>query len=186
MTSTTDTPAAHYRDLAEKFTARVESVPADRWNNVSPCEGWTARDLLRHVIDTQRYIVTVVDLELPAGPSVDEDPAAAWAATRDGMQDILDDPERGSREYEGHFGRTTLADTVGSFYCFDLVVHGWDLARATGLDETIPADDLAWVRTVADQLGDNIRMAGVCGPAVEVPADADEQTRLLGFLGRKA
>jgi uncharacterized protein (TIGR03086 family) len=186
MTSTTETPAAHYRDLAAKFTNRVESVPADRWDDSSPCDGWTARDVVRHVIDTQRYIVTVVDLELPEGPSVDDDPAAAWASTRDEMQKILDDPALAGREYDGHFGRTELGTTVDSFYCFDLVVHGWDLARATGLDETIPADDLTWVGGVAEQLGDNIRTAGVCGPAVNVSADADEQTRVLAFLGRKA
>ncbi|MDV7084622.1 TIGR03086 family protein [Rhodococcus sp. IEGM 248] len=186
MTSTTETPAAHYRDLAAKFTKRVESVPAERWDDASPCDGWTARDVVRHVIDTQRYIVTVVDLELPEPPSVDEDPVAAWAATRDGMQEILNDPALVSREYDGHFGRTDLGKTIDSFYCFDLVVHGWDLARATGLDETIPAGDLTWVGGVAEQMGESIRTAGVCGPAVDVPADADEQTRVLAFLGRNA
>ncbi|MHC3366308.1 maleylpyruvate isomerase N-terminal domain-containing protein [Rhodococcus aetherivorans] len=61
-------PARHYRELAAKFTTRVEAVPADRWDAPSPCEGWTARDVLRHVVDTQRQIVTVVGLELPACP----------------------------------------------------------------------------------------------------------------------
>ncbi|MFZ2175436.1 MAG: TIGR03086 family metal-binding protein [Rhodococcus sp. (in: high G+C Gram-positive bacteria)] len=186
MTSTTHTPATHYRDLAAKFTTRVESVPEDRWDSPSPCDGWTARDVVRHVVDTQRHIVTVVDLELPPGPSVDDDPVGAWIATRDAMQAVLDDPELANREYDGHFGRTDLSATVDSFYCFDLVVHGWDLARATGLDETIPAADLTWVGEVAEQMGESIRTAGVCGPAVDVPADADQQTKVLAYLGRTA
>ncbi|WZU30628.1 hypothetical protein Rruber_00073 [Rhodococcus ruber] len=179
-------PARHYRELAAKFTARVEAVPADRWDSPSPCAGWSARDVLRHVVDTQRQIVTVVGLELPAGPSPDTDPAGAWAATRDGMQAILDDPRRAGLEYDGHFGRTTLAATVARFYNFDLVVHAWDLARAAGLDDTVDDEDLDFVEATAQALGDSIRMEGVCGPAVEVPADADRQTRVLAHLGRRA
>lgn len=183
---TTPTPADHYRELAHKFTDRIEAVPDDRWGNPSPCEGWTARDVVRHVVDTQRDIVTVVGLELERGPSVDDDPLGAWLTTRDSMQKILDDPARGGREYDGHFGRTTLAQTVDGFHCFDLVIHGWDLARATGTDETIPPSDLEWVESVATSLGDNIRMAGVCGPEVPVSDDADAQTKLLAHLGRSA
>lgn len=181
---TTTPHADHYRDLAEKFTSRIEAVPADKWENPSPCEGWTARDVVRHVIDTQREIVGVVDLELDEGPSVDTEPLAAWNTTRESMQRILDDPDLGGREYDGHFGRTTLAATVDGFHCFDLVVHGWDLARATGTDETIPPADLQWVDSVATSLGENIRMSGVCGPAVSAPENADAQTRLLAHLGR--
>lgn len=183
---TTTAPEEHYRELAAKFTARIEAVPTDRWENPSPCEGWTARDVVRHVIDTQRDIVTVVGLELEQGPSVDDDPLRAWITTRDSMQSVLDDPARGGREYDGHFGRTTLAATVDGFHCFDLVVHGWDLARATSTDDTIPAHDLEWVESVATSLGDSIRMAGICGPAVPVSSDADAQTKVLAHLGRTA
>lgn len=184
MAELTVTPADRYRALAQTFTQKVAAVPAARWDAESPCEGWTAREVVRHVIDSQRDIVRVVGLELPPGPSFDDDPAAAWAATRAAVQDILDDPARATLEYDGHFGRTDLAATIERFYCFDLVVHGWDIAQATGIDTTIPAADLAWVDQVAHSLGDSLRMPGVCGPAIDVPADADEQTRVLAFLGR--
>ncbi|MDV2477553.1 TIGR03086 family metal-binding protein [Rhodococcus zopfii] len=179
-------PADHYRDLAAKFTATVDAVPTDRWSSPSPCDGWTARDLVQHVVDTQREIVTKVGLELPPGPSPEADPVGAWAATRDGVQEILDDPARGNLEYDGYFGRTSLAATVDTFYTFDLVVHGWDLARATGLDETIAAADLDFVESAAAGMGESIRMEGVCGPALEVPEGADRTTRVLAFLGRQA
>lgn len=185
MTNTAS-PADHYRDLAAKFTATVDAVPTDRWSSPSPCSDWTARDVVAHVVGSQREIVTNVGLELPPGPSPEADPAGAWAATRDAMQEILDDPARGNLEYDGYFGRTSLAATIDTFFTFDLVVHGWDLARATGLDETIADSDLDFVETAAAGMGEAIRSEGVCGPAIDVPEDADRTTRVLAYLGRQA
>ncbi|BAH31060.1 hypothetical protein RER_03520 [Rhodococcus erythropolis PR4] len=186
MTSTEISPAHRYRDLAAGFTARIDAVPADRWDNDSPCEGWTARDVVRHVLDSERDMVKVVGLELAPGPSVDDDPSAAWAAVRDSMQAILDDPAKSTLEYDGHFGRTNLGATVEGFLCFDLVIHGWDLAAATGTDTTMRNTDVEWVSEIAAGLGESIRMSGVCGPEIQVPDNADKATKLLAFLGRKA
>lgn len=184
--TTTESTADLYRRLAAAFTDRVDAVPADRWESASPCEGWTTRDVLAHVIDTQTRMVGVVGLSVPDGPTVPTAPAAAWRHTRDAVQAILDDPAQAGLEYDGHFGRTDLASTFRTFYCFDLVVHGWDIARAAGLDETIPDQDLELLETVIAQLGDAIHMDGVCGPAVDVAPDADRRTRVLAALGRRA
>jgi hypothetical protein len=48
----------------------------------------------------------------------------------------------------------------------------------------MPPDEVTWAFEMGRSLGDNLRQSGVCGPAVEVADDADEQTRLLAFLGR--
>lgn len=66
-----------------------------------------------------------------------------------------------------------------------LVIHGWDIARATGLDETLPADEIARVREDAVGLGDNLHIDWVCGPPVEVADDASAQNKLLALLGRR-
>lgn len=100
------------------------------------------------------------------------------------MQDLLEDPTRAGVEYEGFFGRTSMQQTVDQFGGFDLLVHGWDIARATGQDETLPADEVSRVHAMAQELGDNLYQDGVCGPSVPVPDDAPEQDRLLGLLGR--
>ena len=89
-------------------------------------------------------------------------------------------------EFEGFFGTQTFETAVDRFLCMDLVVHGWDLAHATGQNETIGADDLARVEAGALRFGDALRGPGVFGPAIDVPGDADEQTRVLAFLGRRA
>ena len=46
--------------------------------------------------------------------------------------------------------------------------------------------DLDFVESAATAMGESIRMAGVCGPAVDVPEGADRTTRVLGYLGRQA
>jgi uncharacterized protein (TIGR03086 family) len=69
---------------------------------------------------------------------------------------------------------------------FDLLVHGWDLAKATGQDTTISDDDLGRLERGAAQFGDAARAPGVFGPELEAPAGADRQTKLLAFLGRRA
>lgn len=173
-----------HRTLAAEFTRRIAAVPDDRWSSPSPCAGWTARDVVRHVLEASyRDMPDKVGLTIPVGP-VDSDPLAAYQQARDTMQEILEDPARAELEFDGFFGRTSLELTVDNFLNFDLVVHAWDLARATGQDETMPAGEVHWAYEAALKMGDMLRYDGVCGPEVPVPADAPEQDRLLGLVGR--
>lgn len=176
--------ADRYRRLADAFTAKVADVPAGRWGDATPCEEWSARDLVGHMRDTHGMFLGFVGGSLPELPSVDEDPLGMWTGARDAVQAELDDPERAGAEFDGFFGRSTFEGAVDRFLSFDLVVHGWDLAHATGQDERIDPADVARVRVAAEALGDAMRGPGVFGPAVDPPPDADDQAKLLAFLGR--
>jgi uncharacterized protein (TIGR03086 family) len=175
-----------YRRLAGGFTARVEAIPRDdpRWAAPSPCEGWTARDVVDHLVGAHRLFFGLVGHEVPEPPPVAEDPAKAWTATRAAMVAALEDPDVAQREYEGMFGRARFEDSVARFLCFDLLVHGWDLARAAGLDDRLDADEVRACFAAAQAFGDAMRQPGAFGPEVPAPADADEQEKLLAFLGR--
>ena len=70
------------------------------------------------------------------------------------------------------------------FLNFDLVVHRWDLARATGGDETVEVADAERVITGAAGFDDMLRGPGVCGPEITVAAQADPATRMLAIVGR--
>jgi uncharacterized protein (TIGR03086 family) len=174
-----------YRRNAEAFAATIAAVPAEGWGAPSPCGEWDARDVVRHVVQAHGTFEGLVGRELRPGPSVDDDPAAAFAAARDQVQAELDDPALADVEFDGFAGRSTFAGGVDRFLSTDLVVHRWDLARATGGDERIPDDEVARVRAEMEGMGDAMRGPGAFGPEVEPPADADEQTRLLCFLGRR-
>ena len=66
------------------------------------------------------------------------------------------------------------------------MVHRWDLGTAAGLEITLPPDEIARLREHLAGMGDAMRGPGAFGPEVEPPAGADEQARLLAFLGRRA
>lgn len=177
--------SARYRRLATAFADHVAQVPGERWASPSPCAGWTALDVVRHVVDTQRMPFAQVGRELGEIPDVDGDPLAAWNAARHAVQAELDDPERAAARYEGYFGPTTFEQTVDDFLCLDLLIHRWDLARTAGLDERLELDEVRRVHERALSFGEALRGPNVCGPAVEPPPGADEQARLLAYLGRR-
>lgn len=174
-----------YDRLSTAFAARVAAVPDDGWDSPSPCADWTALDLVRHVVDSHATFVGLIDRELPAGPTVDGRPAEAFGTARRTVLALLEDPDAAGQTYEGQFGTNTFEWAVDNFLSFDLVVHGWDLARATGQDESIDPVEIARLRTEAEGWGQAARAAGAFGPALDPPAGADEQARLLAFLGRR-
>ena len=91
-----------------------------------------------------------------------------------------------SAEYDGLFGRTTFERSVDRILTSDVLVHTWDLARATGLDERLDPAEVERAEADMRSMGDALRTPGVCGPELVAPPDADPQTKLLAFMGRRA
>ncbi len=175
-----------YRRLSSAMADRIAAVPDDAWSNPTPCADWTARDLVRHLVDTPAMFFGFVDRPAPgSGPSVDDDPAGAFDHVREAVQSALDDPEVASLSYDGMFGPSTFEQGVGQFLCTDLVIHGWDLARATGQDERLDPGDVHAIFEAMQPMDEQMRGPGAFGPKVEPPPGADEQTQLLCFLGRQ-
>jgi uncharacterized protein (TIGR03086 family) len=176
----------HYKKVAAQFTQRVEAVPHDAWENPAPCEGWVARDVVRHLVEwVPSFLSTYAGLDLPALPSVDVDPVAAWIALDDAVREALDDPEVALREFDMRGTTHTVEHAIDMFISGDLVVHTWDLARAAGLDETLDADEVHALLVEMEPIDEMLRQSGHYGPRVVVPDDADEQTRLIAFTGRR-
>jgi uncharacterized protein (TIGR03086 family) len=176
--------ADRYRRLAATLTGLVAGVPDDAWSRSSPCTEWTARDLVDHVVDVHGRFQQLVGRTLVEHPPVADDPLGAWVAVRDQMQADLEDPAKVDEEYDGGLGRSTFGRSVDGFVCLDLVVHGWDLARATGQDETIDPVDVERVQAAVDAMGDTMRSSGAIAAPVEPAPDASDQDRLLASLGR--
>jgi uncharacterized protein (TIGR03086 family) len=181
-----------FAKVARGFTTRVEAVPEDAWSNPAPCEGWAARDVVRHLVEWlpgPGFLLGAFDVETPPIPSVDHDPAGAWAVVRDAIQGALDDPDVSGRVADcGPPGRMSLEAAVEMTCTPDVLIHTWDLARATSLDERLDPDEVhrlvTSVESIPPEVEDGMRSSGHYGPRVGVPADADEQTRLLAFMGR--
>ena len=180
-----DSAAERFRRVAGRFTDRVAEVPADAWDRPAPCEGWVARDVVRHMVEWMPAFMASGGVDLPTGPSVDEDPVSAWTTLADGVQAVLDDPSASAAEFDvPPVGKQTVEQAIDSFLMGDVLVHTWDLARATGLDESLDQGIVSEMLAGMLPLDDVLRTSGHYGPRVDVADDADEQTKLIAFTGR--
>jgi uncharacterized protein (TIGR03086 family) len=181
------TAAEEHRVIAGVFTERVLGVAPDGWEAPAPCDGWVARDVVRHLVEWfPAFLKAGADIDLPKGPSVDEDPVAAWTAHRDGVQELLDDPKTADRVLSNpHLGEVPLDRAIDMFYTSDVFLHTWDLARATGQDERLDPVKCGQMLDGMVGMDEALRASGHYGPKVEVPEDADVQTRLIAFIGRR-
>ncbi len=177
-------PAERHRRFAATFTARVEGT--QDWDAPAPVDGWTARDVVDHLTTWfPGFLASSSDVRLPDAPSATDDPVAAWRIQTDAIQALLDDPASARMVVSNpHIGEMPLPTAVDMIYSADVFMHTWDLARATGQDEELDPAFCARLLGGMEGMEDVLRGSGQYGPRVEVPADADVQTRMLGFIGR--
>ena len=178
--------ADRYRKLSEGFRRRLTAVPDDAWENPAPCEGWVARDVVRHLVEwLPDFFFDRWGIERPQGPSVEEDPVGAWEAVDGTIAAALEDPDVATRVEQTPMGPMSFEQAVDMIGTSDVFLHTWDLARATGLDETLDADEVARMLESMEPYDVPLRESGHYGPRVPVPDDADDQTKLIAFIGRE-
>lgn len=171
-----------FHSRADGFGALLTGADG-RWDAPTPCTDWSVADVVHHVIDTQRDFLQRHDLALPE-PDPGADPADAWAGHATGVLTALDADGVAERRYDGYFGPTTIGETMADFYGWDLVVHGWDIARATDQDGPITDDQARTLDAIADGWGAALHAPGICAAELPVSDDATPVERLLARLGR--
>lgn len=183
--------ADRYRRRADAFESKVASVRTGQWENRSPCEEWNAREVVKHIVDMHGVMLRPFGRDLGPAPSLAEDPLAAFKAARADVETILADPALAATEQDTPMGKVTAEQHIDQVVSADMVVHDWDLARATGQDDTIDPDEVARMWPSAQSIPEEMRIPGafgpgivVFGPEVKVPEDAPLQDRLLGLMGR--
>ncbi|MBT2214009.1 TIGR03086 family metal-binding protein [Actinomadura sp. NEAU-AAG7] len=178
-----------YHRALDLFEGLVAGVPRDGWDAPSPCARWTARDVAGHVTGGQ-HLVRALACGGPV-PDVTADPArfvpgdvrAAWDAAREECAAALT-PEALRRPVPvGALGELPLGDYLGG-YVLEPLAHAWDLAVATGQPSRLDPGLVHHAFATAHLIAAPLRAAGHLAPALPVPRGADEQTRLLAFLGR--
>ena len=84
-----------------------------------------------------------------------------------------------------HIGEVPLDVAVDRFYTADVFMHTWDLARASGQDDTLDADKCAVMLAGMEPMDEVLRASGQYGPKVPVPADARRAGPAdAAFIGR--
>jgi uncharacterized protein (TIGR03086 family) len=182
-----------YGDAVAFFARGVHSVGKDQWDDPTPDEDWSVRDLVNHLTVEQLWVPPLVldGARIPdhderlAGDQLGEDPVGTWDRASAAALAAFGTPGALRRLVHLSYG-----DTRAAAYCAqmttDAAVHGWDLARALGVDETIPPHLVAFALEESAPYADGLQATGLFAAPVPVPADADAQTRLLARLGRRA
>lgn len=180
-----------YNRCDAAFRTRLDAIEG-RWATPTALPGWDVRALVHHIVFEERWAPPLL-----AGMTIDEvgdmfegdqlvpDPLTA---ARDASGAALDAVrEDGALERTVHL---SFGETPGVEYARQLaadhLVHAWDLARALGVDDTLDPEAVQAVLEWFGPTEDAWRAAGVIGPRVPVPDDADAQTRLLSAFGRAA
>src|SRR5688500_8139257 len=172
-----------YCSLADQFGARVEAASDDAWSKPAPCEGWTAKDVLDHVVGNQRGIIgSITGTE----PATDEsaDPKQQWRDSYAAMKAALAQDGALEKTVPGPMGEMPVAMRVGRLLSSGILVHTWDLARAVGGDEKLDAAAVKQAYSGLKPMDAMIRRPGVFGPKIDAAPGDDEQTEFLKFLGR--
>lgn len=178
---------------AATFADRLSAVGDDQWDLPTPCEGWTVRDLVTHVVGGNGMVVVLAD-----GGSAD-DCLAVLGVTELGDDVATQFAESAASQAAAFAGEGTLGRTfhhpagdmpgevVLGFRIGDLTIHAWDLARATGGDDALPAELVeavhATLAPMAPMLG-SIGMFGD-GPSADASAEASLQDQMLDLAGRR-
>jgi uncharacterized protein (TIGR03086 family) len=181
-----------YRRAQDGFDAVLAAVPSDSWEAPSACPLWTIRDIAGHIVWGQeqvRHWATGQEYPIrtgaPGAPHpgemIDADPVETWRSARDRAGATLTPESLGRMLDLPGLGQVPLAAMI-TIFTSDTLAHTWDIAHAIGYDLRLDADlvkeSMAWSQTHI------VRQPGFFGPELTPPADADEQTRWLAFLGR--
>jgi uncharacterized protein (TIGR03086 family) len=182
----------HHRTALAQFDSVVRQVGDDQWTLPTPCEDWSVRDLVHHVVGEAlwappllegRTIAEVGDAF--AGDLLGNDPLAVWASAHPAADKAADLDDIESRTVELSFGVTPAGEYLRQLTA-DYLIHAWDLATAIGADGALDADLVSVVGAWFAGQAEAYRSAGAIADAVVVGPTADAQRRLLAAFGRDA
>lgn len=183
--------AALHRRALESTRVVVVGLDPTRWEAPTPCEEWTIRELLNHVIVGNWWAARLasgasiadVGTELD-GDQVGDDPRSSYDSSADAAARAFEAP--GALEAPCAVSYGPVPGSVYAGHRFiDVLIHGWDLAVAGGQDPTLAPDLIEGAWQVLETQLDMLRASGMFGDDLEIPVDADAETRLLMTLGRR-
>ncbi|HET7017939.1 MAG TPA: TIGR03086 family metal-binding protein [Streptosporangiaceae bacterium] len=163
----------------------VDAVTTDQWTAATPCTDWTSADLLRHLVVGNSRFAAAVSGE-PAANEIgpDADLPAAYRESAAALLAAFGAPGALERIVTVPFG-TVPGSVALHLRVTEVLVHGWDLAQATGQPADFPADaaehELAFSQSALEQLPPDRRPFA---PPQPVSPDAPAIERLVACLGR--
>jgi len=180
-----------HRSALEETRTVVAGIGREQWRAPTPCDGWDVKTLLDHLVSGNLWAA-----ELGAGATIEEvgdrldgdmlgdDALAAYDASAKVAAAAFEAP--GALEAPCAVSYGPVPGSVYAGHRFiDVLIHGWDLAVATGQDSTLDPELVDAAYELLQGEADMIRASGMFGDDLRVPAGTGAQTRLLAFIGRQ-
>jgi uncharacterized protein (TIGR03086 family) len=182
--------AALHAKALEQTGRTVAGIASDQLDQGTPCDGWDVRALLNHVVSGNEWAA-----ELAAGRTIEEvgdrldgdvignDPSAAYEASAERAAAAFLRP--GALEAPCAVSYGPVPGSVYAGHRFiDILIHGWDLAKATGQPTSLDAGLVEACFAVVEPQREMLAGSGMFGSDQQVLPGADRQTELLAMLGR--
>jgi uncharacterized protein (TIGR03086 family) len=175
---------------ADEVARVVAGIRDDQLGDPTPCEGTSVAGVLDHLVGlTEAFRCAAEKTPLPGQASASPDALVPdWRTRLPQQLPALAEAWRSPAAWEGTAsagGVEMPAPAMAAVALDELVVHGWDLAVATGQPYSVPDADAEACISFAGAVGESPdERAGLYGPRVAVPADASVLERLLGLTGR--
>jgi uncharacterized protein (TIGR03086 family) len=191
-TPTVNEIAELHRRALDATRRCVAAITPDQMALPTPDDDWDVRALLNHLITGNLWAA-----ELAAGATIEQvgdrldgdlvgdDPLGAYDHSALAAAAAFEAPGALDAPCAVSYGPVPGSVYAGHRF-IDVLIHGWDLAKATGQDTNLdPKLVGACLEVLAPQI-EALQASGAFGSPIEVPADADPQNQLLGLLGRQA
>ncbi|MFC4375801.1 TIGR03086 family metal-binding protein [Nocardia halotolerans] len=182
-------PQFDFTPAARSLAAVVDGIADDQLEAATPCAETTVGALLTHVVglsEAFRQAATKESVGSSAAPTLDESLPADWRTRIPARLDALVAAWRAPEAWDGdtEAGGVVMPAAVMAMVALDeLVIHGWDLAVATGQQLAVDPADLAILLEFLRET-DPAGTPGLFGPVLAVTDDAPAFDRLLGLTGR--
>jgi uncharacterized protein (TIGR03086 family) len=186
-----DLPNLHEQALAST-RAFVAGVKPDQLPGPTPCREYDVRALLNHIVSGNLWVAP-----LAAGKTIEQvgdaydgdmlgdDPLAAYDASATSAADAFNAPGAMAASVAVSYGPVPGEIYAGHRF-IDVLIHGWDVAKATGQNATLAPELVDACRQVVEPQAELLAGSGMFGTQQPVGAGADPQTQLLAMLGRTA
>lgn len=174
-----------------RLVRELGALPAESLSKPTPCADYDTRGLLNHVLYWSPRLIVAARKESPlpeeGGREATNLVTGDWANR---MAEQTGDIAAAFRDPAAWEGMTSLAGgrlpagMLGQMAVCEFVLHGWDLATASGMPFQ-PSQEVADAAlTVMRAIGEGGRKMGAFGPEVPVPETASSLERAIGLSGR--
>lgn len=182
----------HVIAAAASLREIVDAIDDDALHAPTPCTDYDVRALVNHLLFWGPSLEGAARKQLVSPPAADETAVDLTVDEwRTAFETQLDRTTRAWSEPAAWDGVTRMggpmelpATVIGAMLLGEFVVHGWDLARATGQQPAWADDLLEYLYDETAKTAEQGRQMGIYGPEVPVPADAPDLDRILGLTGR--